>query len=254
MYNFALDCASALALQKKDAVAYTRDIDRGGFCLRVRALSPRRFFLIHEVHDFRRSNVLQKVLAKADGIIFIHDELRLETEARFGFKGPYCIAQSGFSGEVFSPPENRPVPQGPDSPCLLVYVGTIREDKGVDVLLDMMRLLPERFRLRLIGEPAFRDVRLFSELMEAIPGGGRRVTVTGRTPYREVGKAMADAHMMLLPPAPEGKYLSQIKVFEALGCGLPMVCAPLSRLTSFLRHGETAWFAQGRTAPELAKY
>ena len=253
LYNLALDSAAGWALLGKGAVAYTRDVRRGGFCAQVQSLSPRKFPIIHEVHDFRDEAVLGRVLHRAAGVIFIHEQLRQETAERFGYTGPSCIAQSGFDGALFHPKHEGFRAPKPEEPFILAYVGTIREDKGVDLLLEMMRLLPERIHLKLVGVPAFRSQETYERLLTAIPDSARRIIVTGHVPHHKVAAELRTADAMLLPPVPAGKYLSQIKVFEALGCGLPIIAAPLPHLTDFLTHGQTAFFAADASAKAMAE-
>lgn len=248
MYNFVLDSAAALALSGKGAVAYTRDVRRGGFCAQVQTLSPRKFPIIHEVHDFRDEAVLARVLQKAAGIVFIHERLEEETRERLGYTGPGCVAQSGFDSGLFYPGKK----ESGNSIFTLVYVGTVREDKGVDLLLEMMPLLPENVHLRMVGAPEFRSAEKFNALMAAIPQRKARVSMAGHKPHHAVAEELRNAGAMVLPPVPQGKYYSQIKVFEALGCAVPIVACPLPHLTSFLEHGKTAFFTREPTAPAMA--
>lgn len=248
-YNLALDVCSGRDMLGKRSVVYTREESRALFALRVGVLRRRRIPLFHEVHDFKNEKALRQIFAKAMGIVFIHEQLRKEAKQRFGYTGPYCIAQSGFAPELFAAAYTAAIKDKAHTD--LVYVGTIREDKGVAELLRMLRLLPLSFRLTLVGEPAFRDPALFARLWEEIPDSAGRLRVTGFLPHHAVAGELGRAHMTLLPAVTGQRFYSQIKVFEALGAGVPLVVTPLAHLRQFLEHGKTAFFSQGSSAEDL---
>ncbi len=250
-YNLALDICSGRDMLGKDSVVYTREESRALFALRVAAFSRRHTPLFHEVHDFKNEEALRRIFTRAAGIVFIHEQLREEARERFGYAGPSCIAQSGFAPELFA--SARATVSAEKTHTDLVYVGTIREDKGVEELLRMLCLLPPSFRLTLVGEPAFRDPALFARLMEAITDSAARLRVTGFLPHHEVAGELGKADMTLLPAVTGQRFYSQIKVFEALGAGVPLVVTPLAHLRQFLEHGKTAFFAEGGSAEDLAE-
>lgn len=100
----------------------------------------------------------------------------------------------------------------------LLYVGYLRDSKGVRYLIDSMRRLPNRFTLRVVGDGPKKEA-----LMDraARNGVSERVTFTGKVPYEEVAQEYADADVFVHPgvwPEPFGR-----TVLEAMQASLPVV-------------------------------
>jgi teichuronic acid biosynthesis glycosyltransferase TuaC len=128
----------------------------------------------------------------------------------------------GVDMEVFTP---LPAGQQPESDSIL-YVGRIHETKGVDVLLNAMRLLVERrptVRLSLIGGsfyPQWREqeerLKRLAEEINLI----QHVRFLGVQPSDQVAEAMRRSTLLVLPSRRET--LGAVLI-EALACGTPVV-------------------------------
>lgn len=108
----------------------------------------------------------------------------------------------------------------------LLFVGVVREVKGLDVLVRALaRLAADRpsVHLRVVGEPFRRsyreDERRVRELVEELGLSGRVTFVGGRSP-EGVAEEMRKARLLVVPSRRES--FSSVTV-EALACGTPVV-------------------------------
>ncbi|AXG11125.1 glycosyltransferase family 4 protein [Haloplanus rubicundus] len=100
----------------------------------------------------------------------------------------------------------------------LLYVGYLRDSKGVRFLVDAIERLPSQYTLTVVGGGPEQQ-----NLIERASDGGaaERITFTGQVPYEEVAQAYADADVFVHPgvwPEPFGR-----TILEAMQAGLPVV-------------------------------
>ncbi|OLZ40171.1 glycosyl transferase family 1 [Natrinema saccharevitans] len=104
----------------------------------------------------------------------------------------------------------------------LLYVGYLRDTKGVRYLIDAMDWLPEQVELTVVGDGPERDT-----LAEraADTAAADRIEFTGSVPYEAVTRAYADADVFVHPgvwPEPFGR-----TILEAMQAGLPVVATDI---------------------------
>ena len=108
----------------------------------------------------------------------------------------------------------------------ILFVGWPNYNKGVDLLLEAMKLLVEAGepgRLLVVGESQYRNTRLQEERLKAYShslGLDDRVAFVGRKPHHEVAALMAESAVVVLPSRAES--FGAVLV-EALACGTPVV-------------------------------
>jgi glycosyltransferase involved in cell wall biosynthesis len=145
------------------------------------------------------------------------------------------VVPRGIDGEVFSPAERS----GPFGPLRVLTVGTVGLRKGTPYVLESAR--------RLKGVAQFRVAGSVNVLPEAATELRRHLTLLGPVPRSQV-KALYDwAHVLLLPSLCEG---SATVTYEALACGLPVVCTP--NAGSIVRDGVDGFLVPARDAGAIA--
>lgn len=115
---------------------------------------------------------------------------------------------------------------GPRIPDQILFVGFVNYTKGIDVLLEAMRLLRDRGapgRTVLVGGGFYRDTLRQERELRACARElelDGRVTFVGRRPPDEVARLMAESAVLVLPSRAES--FGAVLV-EALACGTPVV-------------------------------
>lgn len=182
-------------------------------------------------HDWRVTMEREKrILRQTDGLILLSATLEEQARKALGFTGPILVESNGFNPELFYPLPlfDTAVPwPGPDDVFRLIYVGAMLRGKGVPELIDAMGKLPERFHLRIIGNPGGGIPKDCEELLAAIPNSGNRIQFMGQIPQSELRDACMGAHMAIIPQQESAGFFSPIKLYEYLALGLPVVCTPL---------------------------
>jgi glycosyltransferase involved in cell wall biosynthesis len=107
----------------------------------------------------------------------------------------------------------------PGEGTTLLYVGELSERKGVGDLIRALKLLPDEYSARVVGDGEEADQ--FQALVSRLDVADR-VTFTGHIPYDEVSEQYARADVFVHPgvwPEPFGR-----TILEAMQAGLPVVC------------------------------
>jgi len=104
----------------------------------------------------------------------------------------------------------------------LLYVGYLRDTKGVQYLIDAMDYLQEQIKLTVVGDGPEREA-LESQVTKS--NAFDRIEFTGSIPYDEVTRAYANADIFIHPgvwPEPFGR-----TILEAMQAGLPVVATDI---------------------------
>jgi len=136
----------------------------------------------------------------------------------------------------------------PAAAPIAVYVGVLSEYQGINLLLKAVAELKERWcrpHYLLVGYP---DVDIYRALAADL-GLADDVTFTGRVAYEETAALTAAADLALAPKisASEGN----LKIFNYMACGLPVVCFdnPVNREVL----GDVGCYAEEVAAESLAR-
>ncbi|MHB0921337.1 MAG: glycosyltransferase family 4 protein [Thiomonas delicata] len=137
---------------------------------------------------------------------------------------PMRVIHNGIDTARFRPAESRVASH---HPFRLLYIGSWRFLKGVNVLASIMRELGDNFVLHFTGDRAAEADKL------AMPPN---MIDVGRLSSDRVVEAMQQADAFLFPSRSEGFGLV---VAEAMACGLPVVATRGSSLPEIVEHGVT---------------
>ncbi len=119
----------------------------------------------------------------------------------------------------------------PDGARILLAVARLTQQKGIDVAIRSLALLPDDIVLVVLGEGRERAAL---ETLARELGVGRRVFLPGRVP--DVAAWLRRATLLVHPARWEGFGLG---VLEAMLAGLPVVASNVSSLPELVSDGET---------------
>ena len=123
---------------------------------------------------------------------------------------------------MLDPDFDVPAPDTHSDGIQLLYVGHLRDTKGVRYLVDAMASLPSNFVLTVVGGgPEQSNLEARANKSPA----AKRIQFTGRVPYESVTQAYADADIFVHPgiwPEPFGR-----TILEAMQAGLPVVATDI---------------------------
>lgn len=244
-------------------VFYARDITEALLLARFKRFLPVRhpvFFEMHEVLSEQHRHlgtgraghfvrVEAEMLAAMDGVVCISPVLVDALKAVYGYSGPTLVAPMGYNPNLFK--------AAPDvdfsGPITVAYVGSLYESKGVHNLVRAMGHLPARFRLLVIGGNPGGELERLRALAQDVCDGESRIEFCGYLPPSELFPRLAACSMMAIPQSSEAEFFSPIKLYEAIGMGLPLVVTPIPALTSVLERDVDAVVAEGCTPQALAE-
>jgi teichuronic acid biosynthesis glycosyltransferase TuaC len=154
--------------------------------------------------------------------IAISTALRESIARHTGDSPRLVVVPDGVDGSTFTLPE----PGSRISANQILFVGVVRQVKGVDVLLRALKALADRgsnARLVLVGESFYQAYRVEYERMRRLAadlGIADRVQFAGGKTDAEVVRYMQESAVVVLPSRRES--LGMV-LAEALACGTPVV-------------------------------
>ncbi|MGQ8877345.1 glycosyltransferase family 4 protein [Delftia sp. NA_296.1] len=182
----------------------------------------RSFYHRHWIEKIERAN-----MGAANQVVAVS---RFAADAAVAtlLKSPMHVIHNGVDTSLFIPGVQR----SGCRPFRLLYIGSWKLLKGVDLLEPIMRILGEDYELAFTG-----GLASMSEKRQLCPN----MHDIGRLhDAKEVVLAMQQADALLFPSRSEGLPLS---VLEAMACGLPVVAACGSSLKELVKHEETGLLA-----------
>lgn len=141
-----------------------------------------------------------------------------------GYQGPLSVVpQFGVDPETFCPGirTTRALATA-DDPVRVGFAGRLVPEKGIDVLLDALALLPQRFHLAILGDgPARQPAQARCYAL----GIASRVTFEDPISSAEMAKWLHTIDVLALPSVSRPNWAEQFGrvLVEAMACGLPVV-------------------------------
>jgi glycosyltransferase involved in cell wall biosynthesis len=145
-----------------------------------------------------------------------------EVLKRKGFTGPIRVfPQFGFDTDIYKRSEPRK-PRAAGDPFILGYVGRIKENKGLDLLIDALAQLPDFCRAVFVGNGQMRGEL---EQQAARLGVSQRVTFRGGVPTYEIPQVMQEFDALVLPSVTRSNWIEQFgrTLAEAMSCETPVI-------------------------------
>lgn len=169
-------------------------------------LAPDRFFLHHIYKPF-----FKKALRAFDGLHVLNRHIA-SLMKDWGYTNIYFVP-NGVDTYLFQ------LGKGNSSFFNVLYAGRLTEDKGADVLLDIIHYVNEKLRIRNI-KFTICGFGPFQRLAEDIAGEYENVEYLGFVPREDLPNIYGNANLFLIPSKTEGMPL---RLLEAQSCGLPVV-------------------------------
>ena len=238
MYGFLFRAALIKEwLTNPDALFFSRDVTETIFLLSLRKVFQKQQKIIYEMHDsvflehqargakdaHTYKKYEKKILSQVDGVIYTGRYLKKKVEEIYTPSTPSLVAVPGFNKHIFSP-----LPPAKKSPKVVIgYFGSLHPAKGISLLLDVVKILPDNYHLRIIGGNPATEYTALQQRVRKEFDTPERVEFTGQVPPCGVRQHLAGCRMIIIPFISDVEFLSPIKMYEALGMELPVVATPV---------------------------
>lgn len=151
---------------------------------------------------------------------------------------PVTTIHNGVDTEMFKPAPVDPVMRmklgALESDFLLVSVGRLVGWKGIDVVIQAMKALPNRVRYLVIGDGPEK-----AGLMDLARASGveERVQFIGAVNHKDLPVLLSNCDMLVQPS--KGEEAFGISVVEAMACGLGVLASSNGGLPEIILEGQT---------------
>ncbi len=196
----------------------------------------------------------RRVFNSVDGIICTVGSQRVLLDRLFPGHSAAVVLPNGVPLEAYGAlPRTRP----DDGFVHLRYAGQLNAWKNTGIMIEALRLLPEKVVLDIAGGRAGDEERTQESLMALARrhGVGARLRYVGFVVPAEVPRFLAGADVLLLPlgnNAQSRYFTSPMKLFEYAGSGVPMVVTRQPTTESLVEEDVHALMAAPGSAGDLA--
>lgn len=197
-----------------------------------------------------------RVCRRADAVVAISEGLQREFVSRGVPETKVYVISNGVDAEQFRPVAADPgwrAERGLADGPILLYLGALREYEGVNLLLDAMPRVRERFpsaRLVIVGDGEARPV-----LAERARGMGDAVALLPPVAHAEVRGWYAAADLILYPrrSTRATELVTPLKPLEAMAMGKAIIASDVGGLRELLTDGQTARLVPAGSVTALAE-
>jgi glycosyltransferase involved in cell wall biosynthesis len=139
-----------------------------------------------------------------------------------GYSGTiHIIPQFGFDTEIYKRKQPR-APRTAEAPFILGYLGRLKEEKGLPLLIEALTDLPEYCRVEFIGNGPMKSAL---EEQAVRLGVSERVTFQDGIPTFEVPEVLQKIDALVLPSLTRSNWKEQFGrvLAEAMACETPVI-------------------------------
>lgn len=152
-----------------------------------------------------------------------------------------------------------PLPErSPDRMPVLVYIGTLADWQGLDILIQALPAILESqaVRVRIVGRGRSRQRKTLSKQIQKM-GLEAHVSLEEAVPHHLVGGLLAEADICLAPLSLNDRNITQgccpIKVIEYMAAGRPLVASNLPVVRELVREGQDGLLFSPNDPADLAR-
>ena len=210
-----------------------------------------RLPLVFEAHGLpgnRMQRAMWRQMTSSRGfvaMVVISDALRRDIAAEGLLPGRDCIVAHDAADVPVHAPVSR---NGERARSRIGYVGNLYRGRGIEMLLELARRLPQH-QFDVVGGSDADIAKWRGE------SPSENLVFHGFHPPSRLGEFYADFDVVLMPHSKEGvvgatgasdisRWTSPMKMFEYMASGVPLVASDLPVLQEVLRHGENALIAR----------
>jgi glycosyltransferase involved in cell wall biosynthesis len=170
-------------------------------------------------------------------------------------RGRITVIPNGVSADEFTA---TPLPSRGAAPPTILYIGTLADWQGLEILIDALPLvLAQRpARLRIVGRGRGRQRKLLLKRIRKL-GLETSVTVEAAVPHHAVPALLAEADVCVAPLSLNDRNVTQgccpIKVLECMAAGRPLVAANLPVVRELAREDQDALLFAPDDPADLAR-
>lgn len=124
------------------------------------------------------------------------------------------------------------------------YLGRLDEEKGVDVLTEVVKHLPDNITFVFVGDGALRP-RIEDELSEKIESDA--VELTGWVEHDEVPDYLNSIRLLVMTSRTEGVPTTAL---ESMACGTPVCSTPVGGVPDIVKDSETGFLLDDDASPK----
>ena len=194
---------------------------------------------------WRHKNLEKFIYANADGII-------CQTE---GIKKAICEDFSTCSFiDVFPCAAKLMDRQFEEGANNILYLGHLYPQKGVDILIEALKYLPDG-KLLIVGGNKKEDISRIKNLSSHI-GVDKQVIFAGCVPHCDIGKYFNGAGVSVIPivnTMGQRLFTSPMKLFEYMAAKIPIVASDFPSMREILENGKTAVLVESENPKALAE-
>jgi glycosyltransferase involved in cell wall biosynthesis len=183
-----------------------------------------------EKYDFLtelRRKIEHWVAKKADKIIVPSEYLKKIVGTWGAGNNKIIVVYNAFKNESISAAEGVSAA----GKSYIVSAGRLVPWKGFDVLIEIIKELPEEIKLKIIGSGPDRK-KLEFKIKNL--GLSERIDLVGQLPHQEFLQCLAGAEIFVLNTAYEG--LSHV-ILEAMACGIPVITTDIGGNPEVIKSG-----------------
>lgn len=171
--------------------------------------------------------LLQKfVVSRSDHIIAVSNEVKDVLVSRLDADpSKISVISCGVDTTFFAPAAKADARKElgiDESEKVVLFVGHINHNKGIDILRECARLMPD-VTFVVLGKGTFE-------------AGTRNCKVVGNHPNDRIPRWINGADVLILPSRSEG---TPVVLMEALSCGIPVVASRVGGIPDLVKDGQT---------------